>query len=273
MPIDVEVLIVSYGSADDVTQCLASVERLVPDTPVAVREHHPDADAFATLVAVAQASGLDVRTEHDPTNPGFGAGCNALARTSSAEWLLFLNPDTELVTWPWSAAPPTAPAIIGPMFTDDAADHFGVSYRVRDEVARSWLRRPGRVPTGKGFVSGAALLVDAETFHRLDGFDEGYFLFYEDIDLCLRANEIGVPTVVEERWQVAHRRGRSTGRRFDQGRDGARLEAQGGLRRARATHGRSRSQDRDRPPSTKPLNTHADRRPTMSRAARPARAT
>jgi N-acetylglucosaminyl-diphospho-decaprenol L-rhamnosyltransferase len=214
--IDVEVLIVSYGSADDVTQCLASIEAFAPGARVAIREHHPEADAYARLVAVAKASGLDVRTEHDPANRGFGAGCNALARISSAEWLLFLNPDAELVTWPWSVAPQTAPTIIGPMFTEDATDHFGVSYRVRDEVARSWLRRRGQMPTGAGFVSGAALLVDAETFHRLGGFDERYFLFYEDIDLCLRANAIGVPTVVEERWQVAHRRGHSTKERFGQ---------------------------------------------------------
>jgi len=105
---------------------------------------------------------------------------------------------------------------VGPVFTSDASDHYGRTYRVRDEIARSWLRRPGRMPTGEGFVSGAALLVDAESFNRAGGFDEGYFLFYEDIDLCLRANAIGVPTIVNEQWQVAHRRGHSTKERFGQ---------------------------------------------------------
>ena len=134
----------------------------------------------------------------------------------SATWFLFLNPDARVVTWPWDTESPDAPAVIGPAFTADAGDHTGRSYRIRDEIARSWLRRPGPPPDGAGFVSGAALLVDRETFGRLDGFDEGYFLFYEDIDLCLRANDLGTPTRIEPRWRVEHTRSHSTRERFDQ---------------------------------------------------------
>jgi len=207
-------MIVSYASADDIATCLATIERLAPDARVALREHHPERASYERLQAVAAASNLTVRAEHDPTNPGFGAGCNALASGSSASWFLFLNPDTELVSWPWAARRPNPPKVIGPMFTKDATDHFGTSYRIRDEIARSWLRRPGRMPEGAGFVSGAALLIDADSFRRVDGFDPAYFLFYEDIDLCLRANHAGTPTAVEPRWQVAHRRAHSTKGRF-----------------------------------------------------------
>jgi GT2 family glycosyltransferase len=63
-------------------------------------------------------------------------------------------------------------------------------------------------------VSGAALLVDRASFERVGGFDEGYFLFYEDIDLCLRANAAGVTTVIDPRWQVRHAGAHSTRPRF-----------------------------------------------------------
>jgi GT2 family glycosyltransferase len=213
MPLDVEVMIVSFGSAPVLGRCLASVADRIDGARVAIREHSGVADLEA-LHGVADASSLTIRIEHDPTNPGFGAGCNALANGSTADWFLFLNPDAEIVAWHFDDVRPPSSTIIGPMFTADAPDHFGRHYRIRDEVLRSWLRRPGQVPDGTGFVSGAALLVDAEAFRSVGGFDENYFLFFQDIDLCLRANRVGIGTVVEPNWSVRHDRGHSTNARF-----------------------------------------------------------
>ena len=89
------------------------------------------------IAAVAEAgySVEDVRIEHDPSNPGFGAGCNALARGSDAGWLLFLNPDAEIVAWPWSADdPPPVGAVVGPLMVESGHPgvHSGVGYRFRD---------------------------------------------------------------------------------------------------------------------------------------------
>ena len=217
MSSDVEVLIVSYNSAEEIERCLASLRRAAPLLAVAVREHGNDAPALQALRAVLDAHPAPTRLEHDPANPGFGAGCNALARSSRAELLLFLNPDAEVVVWPWSKdRPPPHGRVIGPVMSGPGRpeDHSGVSYRLRDEIARSWLRRRGRRPTGKGFVSGAALMLDAASFDRLGGFDASYFMYYEDIDLCLRANDAGIPTVIEPRWLVRHGRAHSTASRF-----------------------------------------------------------
>lgn len=217
MSSDVEVLIVSYNSADDIRRGLASLRRVVPQLGVAVREHGSDAACVDELRAALDEHPAPTRLEHDPANPGFAAGCNALARSSTAALLLFLNPDAEIVTWPWSnASPPPHDQVIGPVMIDSGhpGDHSGVSYRLRDEIARSWLRRRGRRPTGAGFVSGAALMLDARSFDRLGGFDESYFMYYEDIDLCLRANDAGIPTVIADGWRVRHGRAHSTRERF-----------------------------------------------------------
>lgn len=217
MTIDLEVLIVSYASGAAIETCLASLGDALPDVPIAIREHAADPDELDRVRSLAARHAGPVRVTHDPSNPGFAAGCNALASASSATWLLFLNPDTEVLAWPWSdeQAPPLR-HIVGPEMVDSGPDgeHHGVTYRVRDEIARSWLRRRGRAPDGRGFVSGAALLIEASTFAELDGFDEGYFLFYEDIDLCLRANDVGIRTVIDPRWRVRHARRHSTSDRF-----------------------------------------------------------
>ncbi len=221
MPLDVEVLIVSYNSATVMDSCLRSIAELLPGARVSVREHGDDLGALDRLSLAASRHDPPIHVDHDPTNPGFGAGCNALAKNSKAEWLLFLNPDAELVTWPWSTSgstsgntPASEPprAIIGPMMTESGppGDHYGTTYGIVDEVRRSWLRSRGRRPNGQGFVSGAALLIPAEVFRSIGGFDERYFMFYEDIDLCLRANAAGTRTIVEDDWRVRHQRGHST---------------------------------------------------------------
>lgn len=209
-------LIVSYNSAAVIETCLASLARVAPEVPVAVREHGTDPDSLEMLRSIAAGHTSAVRVERDPTNPGYAAGCNALARSSSATWLVVLNPDTEVVAWPWSELDPPRSSIVGPTYVESGhpGDHSGVSYRVRDEIARSWFRRRGRRPDGLGFVSGAALLIDADSFTRLGGFDERYFMFYEDIDLCLRANDAGISTLIAPNWVVRHARAHSTRARF-----------------------------------------------------------
>jgi GT2 family glycosyltransferase len=213
----VEILVVSYASDQVIERLLASLEAALPGAPVAIREHAADASHVAALERLAARHTAPVRVEHDPSNPGFGAGCNALACTSTADFLVFLNPDTELVAWPWSeATPPPAATVIGPVMVDSGppGEHYGRSYRVRDEIAKSWLRRQPPQPNGTGYVSGAAMLIERAAFQRLGGFDPRFFMFYEDVDLCLRANEAGYPTIIDPNWSVRHARRHSTDDRF-----------------------------------------------------------
>ena len=217
MSADVEVCIVSYDSVDAIADALGHLERAVPGATVAIREHGHDPIAADRLRRLVDAHTSPIRLEFDPANPGFGAGCNALASTSGAGWLLFLNPDANVVAWPWTADdPPPRGTIVGPLLTGNGPSerHVGTSFSVRDEIARSWLRRVGTRPVGSGFVSGAALLIDRPSFERIGGFDEDYFMFYEDIELCLRANRAGIGTVVDDRWIVDHEGGHSTSKRW-----------------------------------------------------------
>lgn len=217
VPPPVEVLVVSYASAPVIERLLASLATVLPDAPVAIREHSPAPAAVAALERLGSSHTAPVRIEHDPSNPGFGSGCNALAAGSSAQFLAFLNPDTELLSWPWNdtQVPPTG-LVIGPIMEDDPHQHYGRHFGMRDEIALSWLRRKPRRPQGTGYVSGAALLIERVAFQRLGGFDPGYFLFYEDIDLCLRANAAGLGTIVEPAWTMRHARHHSTADTFEQ---------------------------------------------------------
>jgi GT2 family glycosyltransferase len=214
----IEVCLVSYGSGDDLGDAIRSVAEHLPAASIAIQENGPDDASLATARAAAERCGLALRSRHDPSNPGFGAACNALARSSTAEWVLFLNPDATIASWPFDEHGPTQPGILGPSAVRGGSiqQHSGVSYRISDELRRSWLRSYGPPPTGAGFVSGAALLVRRADHQRIGGFDEGFFLFYEDIDYCLRANRAGIETHLVDGWAITHHGAHSTSPRFGQ---------------------------------------------------------
>lgn len=72
----------------------------------------------------------------------------------------------------------------------------------------------GVIPSVSGkkrvdWVSGGALFFRRETFEKLSGFDEHYFLYYEDVDFCERARQAGYPAYVYEDLRVTHFRGQS----------------------------------------------------------------
>ena len=71
-------------------------------------------------------------------------------------------------------------------------------------------RRPRRV----GWAIAACLAAPTALLRRLGPFDPEAFLFYEDMDLCLRAHAAGVPTVLHPEVVVRHLGGRSTARAF-----------------------------------------------------------
>ena len=73
-------------------------------------------------------------------------------------------------------------------------DHSGRSYGLADEIRRSWYDTRRRAH-GRGFVSGAALMIQRQCFEELGGFDARYFLLDEDIDPLMRAYAAGIRTV------------------------------------------------------------------------------
>jgi N-acetylglucosaminyl-diphospho-decaprenol L-rhamnosyltransferase len=142
-------------------------------------------------------------------NLGYGRGANAGAAGATTPWLLVANQD--LVLAPGSldgllAAGerwPTA-SVLGPLIRDPAGAVYP-SARQLPSLGRGighallgWWRPDNRwtrtyrqetaVPTERtcGWLSGACMLIRTEAYQRVGGFDESYFMFFEDTDLCAR---------------------------------------------------------------------------------------
>lgn len=151
------------------------------------------------------------------TNLGFGAANNlALARTST-RFAFLMNPDClpdETCIDALLAAAQEFPgaAILAPQIVRKDGS-LEVSYRWPSTRWRS--RGPGASgPCCVGFATGAALLLNLPVMRGPGFFDERFFLYYEDEDLCLRAFEAGLEIILVPAARMVHlSRGSTAGRR------------------------------------------------------------
>ena len=155
-------------------------------------------------------------------NAGFGAAVNAGAAATRSDWILALNPDTAVmgrdVLAMAAAGEKFKAAALGPRMVDPGG-RVELSYVTRDSLRGDleWLLawRGGRVrklatsPRDVSWVTGACLLVRRDDFERVGGFDEGYFLYFEDADLCRRLRLRGGRVIYHPGLTAVHRRGAS----------------------------------------------------------------
>lgn len=170
-----------------------------------------------------------------PRNGGFAYGNNLgvrLALESGADYLLLLNPDTQvrpeaiasLVAF-FESHPDIA--IAGPSFeTADGAQwpvafHFpslvselsaalGIGLVTRLLGNRTVARKMSGATQRVDWVSGAAMMIRARVFALLGGFDESYFLYFEETDFCFRAASAGFATWYVPASRIMHIMGQST---------------------------------------------------------------
>lgn len=149
----------------------------------------------------------------------FSAICNAGARATDAKLLLFLNNDTEVIAPDWlehMAGPLTRGSIacVGAklLYPDDTVQHLGVNVPRYDPShflhvvpadTRLYYGYPWFVRSTSA-VTGACMMVRRAEFDKLGGFDEGFAVAYNDVDLCLRLRAMGKDVVMQPRATLYH---------------------------------------------------------------------
>ena len=211
-------------------------------TPVVVVENGTAGGAAAVLEGLpTDGRSRPVSLVRPGHNVGFGAGVNrglaALAgEPTPPEWILVCNPD--LVVHPGALAAMRqaletehAWALVGPRIFDergavypsvrnfpsftDAAGHALLAM-FNPENPFTLRYNPGTpggdVVTGAGWVSGSCFLARRSALEELGGFDEAYFMYNEDMDLCWRAHDAGWGVGFAGTAEVTHVQGVSTAR-------------------------------------------------------------
>ncbi|GAB3299693.1 hypothetical protein GCM10027451_01350 [Geodermatophilus aquaeductus] len=213
-------VVVNYGSSALLRRNLAAAAALGPHVRVVVVDNHSTDAERAAVTALAAERGWDLVAL--PDNRGFGAASNAgfaRARELGCAVLCCLNPDAsatpEVLEELRLASLADPLAVIAPRIVDSsgATVFAGSTLGLRDGrtgARHSPTRSRGPV---EDWLTGACLVLSAEMADRLGGYDEGYFLYWEDVDLSHRALAAGGSLVVRTDLVAVHDEGGTQGER------------------------------------------------------------
>lgn len=221
---DISFIFVNFRSAALLRQSLSSVYQTasrqgIPSEYIVVNNDPGERAAIDTL-GVQDGS---PRIIHQATNEGFGRANNAGARIAIGEILFFINPDTEMVRGDFRALLAVSrshpQALYGMALSRSTGEREPWSAGVFPSLTRimlsyiapEFLPRPWRAQDIErtDWVSGAAFALRRDFFSSLGGFDEAFFLYFEDVDLARRATEAGGWVGVYPFIEFRHRGGQS----------------------------------------------------------------
>jgi GT2 family glycosyltransferase len=222
----VDVVVVAYNSRDHLRLCIEPLLEVEWVRVIVVDNASPD-DTAAAL------QGLPVTLIENPENLGFGRACNVGWRRGTAPYVLFLNPDARIDRTALrrlvEIGESPGVGLVAPQ-TVSSNGELVRSQRTFVGVATIWaqlfflhrlfpsaswadgiVRTPAAYErrSSPDWVSGACMLLTRELLERLGGFDERFFMYCEDMDLCRRVRETGLDVVYEPGAIVVHDEGSS----------------------------------------------------------------
>lgn len=232
---DLSIIIVSWNVRDLLRACLRSLTTdPCPLTPELIVVDNASADGSAEMVATEFPQ---ARLIANATNRGFTAANNQGLALARGRYVLFLNPDTEVIG-------DALATMVAYMDAHPEVGALGPQLRYGDGSLQSsrrrfptlatalfestplawhwpaarnpWARRyhmtdrPDDMEQEVEWLVGAALMVRREALDEVGGFDEGYFMYSEELDWCRRAKGAGWRIVYLPTAQIIHHEGKSS---------------------------------------------------------------
>lgn len=225
----ISIIIVNYRGWGKLSKCLDSlavIEDARLQFEVIVVDNRSDDGKYQEFVRRYPQFTFVLNTG----NNGFANGCNMGAAHSKGDHLLFLNPDTTV----------TADALyemqeevcVRPLYSvvscrqlrEDGSEDRAYGRFLTTSTLTGWMRAirqtlhgsiENKIPQTKHYlypdwVSGSVIMIRRDSFFRLGKWDEDYWMYYEDVDLCRRAKRKGGEVVLLKNAVVGHMHGGSS---------------------------------------------------------------
>lgn len=216
------IIITNYKSEKYLAKCISSIKEKILDVDYEIIVVNNDTNVETQNFASLQ--GANIKIINNNKNIGFGAACNLGAKNAQGEILWFLNPDTEIVSDNIAElldefGKDDRLAILGPKLISEkgktqewiAGKEITIISTILNNLGykrdqKIW-ESPEKIECA--WVSGAAMFVRKDIFEKLGGFDEKFFMYFEDIDLCKRVRLAGYKVVYYPDFIIRHFGGKS----------------------------------------------------------------
>jgi GT2 family glycosyltransferase len=204
---ELSIIIVCHKGWERLNKCLEALDLFSGEnlkTEVIVVDNKSD----DTTIDGIKKRFAKFRFIHNEVNGGFANGCNLGATNAGGEYILFLNPDTvaseseleKLISI--SRKNPDFLILSCKQVNDKGKESiacgpfpsmFNLTGFQRAIFRRSVPRTSNLTPdiSFPDWISGSVILIRNDTFKKVDGFDEDFWMYYEDVDLCKRTRNMG----------------------------------------------------------------------------------
>lgn len=215
------IIIVSYNDARHLVSCVSSIYKKFRDFPweIIIVNNDDNQDIRRLPLDFSKIKIIDHKK-----NVGFGVAMNLGAKEAGGEFLLILNPDTEIMTENVAEVlnefeKNDQAGIIGGGIVDQggkrqewcAGKEVSLYDLFRNNLGVSRSRpiwnSPWKIVCD--WVAGTALFTRKDLFEQAGGFDERFFMYFEDMDLCRRVRESGKEVLFFPEFKILHGSGKS----------------------------------------------------------------
>ena len=233
------VIIINFNAGEALLSCVASVLSNREPSSIVVADNQ-SSDGSCDVLRSRFGSASNLRILENSVNLGFGPAVNACANSATETYLLILNPDCEL--FPETLGQlrealerDASAALAAPRIVDAEGAVMRGTFRKLPDPWQALMTGSGMwrlanwIPafsgvevSGKSFpsqtteveaVSGACMLVRTAVFKSLGGFDEGFTMHFEDLDLMARIRQIGMHCLLVPQANAIHQAGVSSASR------------------------------------------------------------
>jgi GT2 family glycosyltransferase len=223
---DLSIIIVSYRGWVRLTKCLEALDAFACKslkTEVIVVDNKSEENGIFEL----EKQFHKFKFIHNPVNGGFANGCNLGSKSAVGEFLLFLNPDTiasesEVEKLLDIAKKNPSNGVVSCRQVNEKGK-LTISYgpfpqlfnltgfqRVIFKILTPHSSSLTTDITFPDWISGSVVLIRKEIFRRINGFDEDFWMYYEDVDLCRRVRYISLKVAFCGNITIEHNHGGSS---------------------------------------------------------------
>ncbi|CAN5256386.1 glycosyltransferase family 2 protein [soil metagenome] len=209
--IDLSIILVSYDSLSDLQRCLPTIlgQATTFAYEIIVVDNHGADGVLAWIYSLYPDSRVLINT----TNTGYAGGNNLGLAHARGQWSFLLNPDVELQPGSLQRLLETAHQFPDALITPKLLNPDGTINACGNQMHYTGITTcRGLNQSGDSLstlhtvslLSGAAIVGPTALIRQLGGFDETYFMYFEDTDLSLRARRQGVTLLCEGRARIVH---------------------------------------------------------------------